>query len=599
MGEVHLANYLDLSQEPEVKAWNSPAGIIDLIIFHASLDYSSSNYYTMGKSFSLTINIPLFNSFLARAQRADGTWVTSGVNASGDDFSMTWNNGSYTWRIGPTDGSFGNTGYSKIVGSYSPSKNNAQIPYLVVIQFDNNTCIKASDLSTVGVDDIAVTVPSGNKPGQIKAIHEPVYVTITDFAFLGSEKFCKEAAEYITPIVTGANLIDAGSVDPDDEDDDDGNNDNNDGYTPDTPDVPNSPPLFTLHAVSDTALNGVMQKVYDSAGLLASIKNFFGTGVTITPSSLLESIVGCIQIGFKGISEITTSDINLGFYDTEVSAPVIGQFAYFTYGELTIPTKSYSTDVNSGKANFYSADGHRSVYIHIPFCGIHQLDPSEVFGKTLRLTGMVSTTTGQVTTYLSVVEDSGTKLIGTYSGNAGISLPITSLDSSNITSGIISAGLSVAVGVATGGIGGAITGAGAMSAAQLTGAENSTLEAMNITQVASQQASAIGTIGNGIGSAVQNAIQPPSVPHSGGLGGGATANDIQVAYVMIEDISVVGRGSGFRDTLGLPSGKSGKLSALTNTGDYAQISAVNLGISGATSEEIEYTKQLLVSGVII
>lgn len=348
---------------------------------------------------------------------------------------------------------------------------------------------------------------------------------------------------------------------------------------------------LNIHKVTSEQLQQVINKIFSTGdgSFVSAFKTFFGLGDNpfhYTVSDLMGSILSCHCIPLANPTGYGASEIWLGFYDTGIQdTNSINLWQNFTYGSLT---------VGKNTASFLDSAGYRRIYIHVPFCGIHELDAGEIYGRTLKLQGRMNSLTGQLYMYLFIDD----MLAYTYTGAAIIPIPLTAEDCGGAQRALISAGVSVIAGIATSAVGGAIAGAGIASAGVASGASSASISGATVTNQFNTQSGMANTIGNGLNSMVQNMAQAPAVSHAGGLGGGASAMDNQQAYILIENRDYVPRDEVYIQTLGVPSGKSATLGSL-GTGAYAECSAVNLGISGATSEEINLAKKLLLQGVIV
>lgn len=136
-------------------------------------------------------------------------------------------------------------------------------------------------------------------------------------------------------------------------------------------------------------------------------------------SSAVDCIRGCFWIPFE-VTSLNTGEITLGGYHTGITANRVADTIAAEIGNIAIP--------------WPTSDWRNSAYctemsIYLPFVGTVTLPSSAMIGaSTLALRQCLSTKTGDVAYELLA----GDMVIGTYGGNAAVSVPIGSSNISNM-----------------------------------------------------------------------------------------------------------------------------------------------------------------------
>lgn len=255
---------------------------------------------------------------------------------------------------------------------------------------------------------------------------------------------------------------------------------------------------------------------------------------------------------------VGTRNIYLGNQDSGVSSDIATDFTTLNFGSVSL---------GRPRGMFLDQSPYTKVQIHVPFCGIYELNTDEIMGNTLTLLESVDNITGNVIAALEVTQSGVTKTLYTWSGQCGEELPVTGRNYASIYMGVASGITNTAIG-----IGSAVASAGATAP----------LTAMAIS--------------SGISSSVNGVMSSkPTVNH--GASGSAGFMDVKQAYLIVEYPRLAGLGKGGdKDYSGIPSCTR---SALSSMSGFTQVDFVNLQIAGATESEIDEAKTLLSRGVIL
>ena len=197
------------------------------------------------------------------------------------------------------------------------------------------------------------------------------------------------------------------------------------------------------------------------------------------------------------------SRVNAGNVFTDVIAsPLSDQYKEYTFGTLTLDKQFF---------DFADYTPYTKVGISIPFCGYHDINVSDVMGNTLTLKYVFDFLTGACVAEIDVTNEDGTYPRYFFAGNAGMHIPISSGDYSNIYTSFIKAGAAVGTALATYATGGA--GAGAIMAL------NNGMDVSGENQQEFEDSNIAGAIGFGSAAVGKVMSATPNIQYSSGGGG--------------------------------------------------------------------------------
>ena len=324
------------------------------------------------------------------------------------------------------------------------------------------------------------------------------------------------------------------------------------GTYDDTSDVIDLPTIPGFNLAANSILNVYSPDTSDLT-LLGNYlwSNFDLTDPTKTLSKIftnpLDYILSLHVLPFK-VSTSTAQTVTLGGFATTVSMkPINAQFVDVDCGSL---------DVEEYWGNYLDYT-YTSITLCLPYVGQVELDPDEVMGKTLKLKYRCDVITGAFVCFLYV---SGEKVLGEYSGNCSMQMPVSAADYSRLNAAV----LGVAATAASGFAGAIAKGAGA--AAAMAGSLVSTVQGAKM-----------------------------GVQHSGGLTGAPGFMGTQKPYVIIHRPRQSVPAS-YNTFAGYPSNVTMKLSDCTGFTSVRQIILDGVPFTLAELEELE---GILKGGVII
>lgn len=108
-----------------------------------------------------------------------------------------------------------------------------------------------------------------------------------------------------------------------------------------------------------------------------------------------------------------------------VGKNLTSEYRSLDFGTIEVPRYS---------GTFYDFEPYTTLTLYIPYIGYIDMKPTEVVGSILYINGWVHLSTGEVTIN---VRSSRTGILGSYSGNIGRSLPISSADCTRLYAAII------------------------------------------------------------------------------------------------------------------------------------------------------------------
>lgn len=305
------------------------------------------------------------------------------------------------------------------------------------------------------------------------------------------------------------------------------------------------PDLDTLLSVGDTDLVSVFAP---TRAQLRSLASFLWTDDFINAIKKLKGDPFDCIIGLHIVPLTVTgaaATLHVGNVDTEIS--------------MTKSSKQFY-EVNCGTLNLAPIwdaylDYQCRIDIYLPFCGIHRLQPDDVFGKNLTLKYVVDIVSGAVIAY--ILQDG--KVLYAYSGNCAYQIPITGLNYSEMIRGAVQGLATAGIGLATGGM------AAPMAAGALAG------------------------------TAINTAISKPQIQKSGSLGGNAGYLGIGKPFIIIYAPNQC-LPNNMPHYTGYPSMVTAALGSLTG---FTVVDSIHLDGIGATDSEKDEIMTALKEGVLL
>lgn len=317
----------------------------------------------------------------------------------------------------------------------------------------------------------------------------------------------------------------------------------------------------------------------------------------------------------------TERRIKLGLWESSVSMPpVLSQWYDFDFGQLVV--KPYSNTALDYAPN-------TKITAMLPYIGSVTLNTDEIMGQTLNLRYRIDLLSGSCVAMITV----NASVYYQFTGECGVSIPLTGADYSRIYSAVIGAiGTAITGGIAAAGAGAAAAGATTAVAAGNSIARNTTAAAnagaafSNVTKgvrgapamrqlmmEAAQNAVNAGAdlaevptkvsrgvqaarIANTVNNTVGQVMSGKQLAqHSGTISGSAGMLGTRAAYLMIEYPNQA-LPEKYRHFVGYPSGMYAKLGSLTGYTECEQVLAA--GITG-TDEEYAELVECLKGGVYL
>lgn len=214
-------------------------------------------------------------------------------------------------------------------------------------------------------------------------------------------------------------------------------------------------------------------------------------------------VVGLLIMPIAPDKSSDPSRVNAGNVITDIEAyPLTDQYKEYTFGTLTLDKQFF---------DFADYTPYTKVGISIPFCGYHELNVSDVMGNTLTLKYTFDFLSGACVAEIDVTNEDGTFPRYFFAGNAGMHIPISSGDYSNIYTSFIKAGAAVGTALATYASGGA--GAGAIMAL------NNGMDVKGENQQEFEDSNVAGAIGFGSAAVGKVMSATPNIQYTSGGGG--------------------------------------------------------------------------------
>lgn len=452
--------------------------------------------------------------------------------------------------------------------------------------------------------------------------------TLTDFSNT-SEMYQAFYSDYVSPEEEDTIVVRVTATDADEDDNDEGGisgpNTGEAGTFDDSSDIISLDPLPSINAVN----TGLVNIFRPSLAELQSLGNYMWTNIGDIPdnfkklfSNPIESIIAFhIMPVFPDVGPSQT--IKLGLWETNTQmSPVLSQWYEKDFGIISI-------EPYWGSALDYAP--YTKISIFLPFIGSVQLNTDEVMASEIHLRYRFDLLTGQCVAIIAT----GNSHIYQFTGECGVTIPITSADWSRVYQAAIGAIGAVAVG-ATGIVGAATATAGGLAgqtasianASQSVAAAGDAFANVNATSkgvkgvtamreqllIAAERANASSAqVANGptrrssslkTASAIIRAVDNVAgnvmgakaiINHSGNISGSVGLIGVKTPYVLIEYPNQ-SLAQNYKHFVGYPSNIYSSLSNLTG---YTECESVIVEGIHATDDEIAEITEALKSGVYL
>lgn len=231
--------------------------------------------------------------------------------------------------------------------------------------------------------------------------------------------------------------------------------------------------LTTTYSMDALTLDNVGSKLWSQSYL----------DVLKVQSNPIENIVSCKWFPFSVTG--ANKSIVVGDVDFEINASKVNSIYRFTIGSVTVP-KKYSS--------FLDCSPFTTMKLHLPYCGVVQLDASEMWGRKITVDYVIDLVSGD--TLAMIFLDRTTNKPGvpylSVSGTCGVDIPLTSTNRLQAEMKAASTTLSAVVGAS-----GQLMGNDIMGAAQTVGGALTNLAGMDFTsQRSSNHSSACQSFNN-------------------------------------------------------------------------------------------------------
>lgn len=259
------------------------------------------------------------------------------------------------------------------------------------------------------------------------------------------------------------------------------------------------------------------------------------------------------------------ANIQIGNIDTYVSAPTTNQFASIDFGTATISRRFN---------NALDFAPYTIVELFLPFIGRVKLPTDFVMGKTIGVTYHMDCLTGGCFAFITTNVDGVIQCEG---GSCLIQLPLTAQTANGARQAIssaMSAGVSFAVG---------------------SGMSSTITTNMKSAERLTAGAGVVGSIGNGIQNTLNALSAKDSYTTFGGisLANGYLGLSNPVLYI---HRPIDATPSGYNNIMGYAASTIQSLGSLSG---FTQVKEINLGVAGASREDLDEIEALLKEGVIL
>lgn len=328
--------------------------------------------------------------------------------------------------------------------------------------------------------------------------------------------------------------------------------------------VPNLPPvgmsssgMMSIYTPSDVQLNLLASYLWDNNFVTSMVKDMYADCMDVIIS------LGIIPVN---ITAAGTRNIKVGDRDSGISSNYpAGEYIEVDCGSLSI---------QSVIGSYMDYEPYTRIKLFLPYIGMVALDNDIFMKKTMSIKYHINIATGECIAFVSA----DNKVIGQYSGNCLMKIPLSGANYAEMWKGVLQA----TVGLASAGLSGAAAGGAAAAGATEAGSAS----AANAQAVQA---------GRAAGSALNAIATKPTFQLTNNLGCASGFMGIQTPYLLIErpNLCVPANQNAFE---GYPSFLTTRLSGLSG---YTRVHAVNLSVPSATSKERQTIKAELMNGVYI
>lgn len=263
-------------------------------------------------------------------------------------------------------------------------------------------------------------------------------------------------------------------------------------------------------------------------------------------SDPMQAIIGLHKV-YATPATGAEQNIKVGYLDSGVPSKVVSdQYTTIDCGTVTLSEYFH---------NVFDYSPYTQINLYLPFIGIVSLDNADVMRASIHIVYHVDVLSGACLAEVKVTRDGAGGTLYQYTGNASVTLPI----SSGSYMGIVSSIASIA-----GGIAGTIASGGA----------------------------ALPMIASAAGSALNARAK---VEHSGGFSGNAGAMGGKIPYLIISRPQVA-LAKNFQKYIGFPANYTTKL---LNCSGFVKVLECHIENVNATSSELTEIESLLKEGIIV
>lgn len=260
----------------------------------------------------------------------------------------------------------------------------------------------------------------------------------------------------------------------------------------------------------------------------------------------MQAIIGLHKV-YASPATSGAQNIKVGYLDSGVSANVVSnQYTTIDCGTVTLSEYFH---------NVFDYAPYTQINLYLPFIGIVNLDNADVMRSSIHIIYHVDVLSGACLAEVKVTRDGAGGTLYQYTGNASVTMPI----SSGSYMGIVTSIASIA-----GGIAGTIASGGA----------------------------ALPMLASAAGSALNARAK---VEHSGGFSGNAGAMGGKIPYLIISRPQVA-LAKNFQKYIGYPANYTTKLS---NCSGYVKVLECHVENVNATNTELTEIESLLKEGVLV
>lgn len=337
--------------------------------------------------------------------------------------------------------------------------------------------------------------------------------------------------------------------------------------------------FITQYILTPTQITQLGTNLWGSVDTLKNIylntESALITG-TFNISAILDLIISLRVFPITISDHTAVSAVNQFYIGTGASSVMAGNFSVLDRTSFVVQCGSLTIQSSNNFGDFRDYY-NTSISVYLPYCGVVELNPADVWGRSVRCVYYVDVQSGNCTACLYVsLPNMGEMLVGSKSGQIGFLLPITATNAGQLTGQFLSDAQSVLQAVGNIAVEGSNIAAGNFSV-------------KDVKRIGGITGDILGDIGNFMS---RSGIGIPAIAGGSGL---SSMYTVSAPYVIIRRMQYA-IPENYKDSVGR---RSSSYVTIGRCAGFNQFVNPDLSNIEATEEELNELKRLLESGIYV